>query len=51
MSDNETTLLRMIQESGDPEQALQIAIRVLSAFLEQFEEAPAPLPAALAESS
>ena len=51
LSDNETKLLSIIKESDDPEQALQIAIRVLSAFAELCEEAPMPLPDVLAVSS
>ena len=40
MAINERELFELINESGDPEQAVLIAIRVFASFLEQLGEAP-----------
>ena len=39
MSENEMKLLEMVRENDNPELAVLTAIKVLSAFLEQLEEA------------
>ena len=37
MTENEYELLHIINENDNPEQAVQIAIKVFAAFLEQLE--------------
>lgn len=39
MSENEMRMLEMVRENDNPELAVLTAIKVLSAFLEQLEEA------------
>ena len=51
MNENEITLLNMIYENDRPDQAVQVAIKVLAAFLEQLEADPEPLAVCLQESS
>lgn len=42
MTTNECKLYEILHNSDDMEEALQIAIKVFSAFLEQLEAAPVP---------
>ena len=47
----EAELFNTIYEYDDPEEAVLIAIKVFSAFLEQLAEAPQPQPGGLQESA
>ena len=40
MTNNEIKLMNIICENDNPEQAVQIAIKVFSAFVEQLEAVP-----------
>ena len=51
MVHNESRLLELIQEHENPEQAIALAIKVFSAFLEQLEACPEPQAACPPESS
>jgi hypothetical protein len=51
MNENEITLLNMIYENDRPDQAIQVAIKVFAAFLEQLEVAPEPPAGGLPESA
>ena len=51
MSNNEIKLMNIIRENDNPEQAVLIAIKVFSAFVEQLEAAPMLQPDGLQESS
>ena len=51
MNENEITLLNMIYENDNPEDAVLVAIKVFSAFLEQLGEAPEPQAACPLESA
>lgn len=42
MTTNEIEMINIIRESKNPEQALLIAINVISEFLEQLQEVPKP---------
>ena len=42
MTENEYELLHIINENDNPEQAVQIAIKVFAAFLEQLEADRSP---------
>ena len=50
MSTQEIELFRIIYENDNPEQAVLTAIKVFAAFLEQPQEPPEQLLAALLES-
>ena len=51
MSKNEIEMLNIIRENDNPEQALLIAIKVFSAFVEQLEVTPMLHPDVLQVSS
>jgi hypothetical protein len=51
MSENEIVLFNMLYENDNPEQAVQTAIKVFAAFLEQLEATPAPLVVCPVESA
>lgn len=51
MNENEITLLNMIYENDRPDQAVQVAIKVFAAFLEQLGATPEPQPACPLESA
>ena len=51
MVHNEMRLYDLIQKSEDSEQAILLAIKVFSAFLEQLEACPEPQAACPLESS
>ena len=51
MKGTEAELMNMIYEHENPEEAVLIAIKVFSAFLEQLAEAPMPQPGDLLESA
>lgn len=51
MSNNEIKLMNIIRENDNPEQAVLIAIKVFSAFVEQLEATPMLQLDGLQESS
>lgn len=51
MVHNEARLFELIQEHENPEQAIELAIKVFSAFLEQLEAYPEPQTVCPLESS
>lgn len=51
MSKNEVKLAEIIRENDNPEQAVLVAIKVFSAFLEQLEADPVLQVVGLQESS
>ena len=51
MSKNEVKLAEIIRENDNPEQAVLVAIKVFSAFLEQLEADPVLQAVGLQESS
>ena len=51
MKNYENELVEIIRENDNPEQAVLVAIKVFSAFLERLGEAPTPPAAGLQESS
>ena len=51
MNGMESELFKIIYEHENPEEAVLIAIKVFSAFLEQLAEAPMPQPGGLPESA
>lgn len=51
MSNNECELWKMICENENPENAVLVAIKVFSAFLEQLEATPKPPAGGLQESA
>lgn len=42
MKTNQEILLSIIRENDKPEQALQIAVDIITSFLEQYESSPKP---------
>lgn len=42
MQTNQETLLSLIRENDNPEQALQIAVEIITSFLEQYESFQEP---------
>ena len=51
MSEKEMELFKMLYENDDPEQAVLVAIKIFSAFLEQGEEDQGLQTGGLQESS
>ena len=47
MTENEKELLHIIRTHNDPEQALEIATRIILSFVEQSESSQEPPPAFL----
>ena len=49
MTDHEKELIHIIRNASDPERALEIAIAVITEFLQQLESSPKPAPDSLQE--
>ena len=51
MTKNEIELINLIRESGNPEEAMLIATKIILDFLKQRESSEAQAPACLPESA
>ena len=51
MTDHEKELIHFIRSSSDPERALEIAIAVITEFLQQLGSSPKPTPGSRQESA
>lgn len=51
MTDHEKEMIQFIRNSSNPERALEIAIEVIIAYLQQRESSPKPAPDSLQESA
>lgn len=51
MTEHEKEMIQFIRNSSDPGRALEIAIAVIHAFLQQLESSPKPSPDSLQESA